>query len=94
MSETYFVPIFEREGNKLFVLQEDFRSDNEEEAKHAGMGAMLVECMLMKMKYTGEVKEIDPKSTLHARATIGHTPVAVIEGPLFDLYDLHTEAPE
>lgn len=79
-----FVPVFEKEGNRLFVCLEDFVGQTEDEALKIGYGAMLVEGILAGMKFTGKVKEIDPKETPHRKCEIIGMPVAIISGPLFN----------
>ena len=79
-----FVPIFEKEGNKFFILTEEFVGKDEVEARQIGIGAMFVECVICGMTYTNEVAEIDPKNTLHVAAKLGPLPTAIISGPLFE----------
>lgn len=78
-----YVPIFEKDGNRLFVLCEDFRADNEYDARKIGWGAMLVECVVLGMKFTYEVIEL-PKIIPNRKAELGGYPVAIISGPMFD----------
>lgn len=82
------VPIFEKDGNRLFVLAETFLGQSEEEARNIGLGASLVEAALMGMEYTGDVMPLnapDGKCEIpHVRATLAGTICCVIEGPLFD----------
>lgn len=78
-----FCPTYEKDGNEFIVLTESFVADNHEDAWKIGLGSMLVECILLRMKYTA-VREIDREHFPHARATINGLPVAVFKGPLFD----------
>ena len=82
------VPIFEKDGNRLFVLAESFLGQNEDEARQIGWGASLVEAVLMGITFTGDVMPIDaPNGTFqipHVRATLAGTTCCVIGGPLFD----------
>jgi len=86
--EMQAVPIFEKDGNRLFVLAESFLGQSEEEARQIGLGASLVECVLMGMRFTGDVMSIDAPdgkfAIPHRRATLAGTTCCVIEGPLFD----------
>ena len=79
-----FVPIFEKEGNKFFVLTEEFVGKDELEARQIALGAMLMECIICGMTYTKEVQEIDPENTPHVKAQLGPLPTAIISGPLFE----------
>ena len=85
---TQAVPIFEKDGNRLFVLAESFLGQSKEEARKIGWGASLVEAVLMGMKYTGDVMPIDAPdgkfAMPHIQATLAGTTCCVIEGPLFD----------
>ena len=82
------VPIFEKDGNRLFVLAESFLGQDKEEARKIGWGASLVECVLMGMRFTGDVMSIDAPdgkfAIPHRRATLAGTTCCVIAGPLFD----------
>ena len=80
-----FVPVFEKDDNRLFVTLEDFIAHTESEAMKIGYGAMFVEGLVLGMRFTGEVIEIDTKSVVHVCATLGALPVAIIGGPLFDI---------
>jgi len=86
--EMQAVPIFEKDGNRLFVLAESFLGQSKEEARKIGWGASLVEAVLMGMKYTGDVMPIDAPdgkfAMPHIQATLAGTTCCVIEGPLFD----------
>ena len=83
MANTVFVPVFEQDGNKFFVVHPDFVGSDEDEAMEIGYGSMLVECILMDMKFTFTVKEIDAENIPHVKANLGNCTVAVFEGPLF-----------
>lgn len=78
-----FVPIFEKEGNRFFVLSKEFIGEDEAEACEIGIGAMFVECVICGMTYTNEVMEIDPENTPHVAARLGPLPTAIISGPLY-----------
>ena len=78
-----FCPVYEKDGHELIVLTKDFVADNHEEAWKIGMGSMLVECIILGMKYK-EVREIDTEHLPHRKATLGGLPVALIAGPAFD----------
>lgn len=79
----YFVPIFEKDGNRLFILYDDFRADNEYDARQIGWGAMLVECVVLGMKFTHDVMEL-LENIPNRKAELGGFPVAIISGPMFD----------
>ena len=79
-----FVPIFEKEGNRFFILTEEFIGKDKLEATQIALGAMLVECIICGMTYTKEVQEIDPENTPHVKAQLGPLPTAIISGPLFE----------
>ena len=79
-----FVPIFEKDGNKFFIPAEDFVAEDSWDASKIGLGASLVECILLDMKYTGENMEIDPENIPHRKAMLGSIAVAIIDGPLFE----------
>jgi len=82
------VPIFEKDGNRLFVLAKSFLGQSEEEARQIGWGASLVECVLMGMTFTGDVLTIDAPdgkfSLPHRRVALAGTTCCIISGPLFD----------
>ena len=80
---TQYCPVFEKDGNRLIVRTEEFVGKDEEQAKHIGWGAMLVECILLKMKYTGDIISIDGEIP-HVAADLGSVPVAILSGPVFD----------
>jgi hypothetical protein len=84
MDEKAFVPIYEKNGNRFFVLTEDFVGTTEQEAREIGLGSMLVECIFWGMTYTKEILEMDTSHCPHVEATLGNVPVGVIAGPLFD----------
>ena len=84
MSENIFVPIFEKDGNKFFVLSPEFVGKDKLEATQIALGAMLVECIICGMTYTKEVQEIDPENTPHVKAQLGPLPTAIISEPLFE----------
>ena len=94
MNESIFVPIFEKEGNKFFILTEEFIGKDKLEATQIGIGAMLVECIICGVTYISEVREIDPKNTPHLVAKLGPLPVAIISGPIFDEETIRIEALE
>ncbi len=79
-----FVPIFKKDENELFICTEDFIGETHYDAMKIGWGTSLVEGVLLKMEFTNEVREIDPKNTPHVKANIMNMPVAVISGPLFE----------
>jgi len=79
-----FAPIYEKDGNELFLPIEGFFADDEETARRIGWGSMLVECVLMRMNYTGKILSFDPHNQPHVAAKVGGTPVAIIAGPLFE----------
>lgn len=83
--QNVFVPIFEKDGNKLFVASPDFVAETRDEAMNIGWGGSLVEGILLDMQFTNQVMEVDPKNIPHVAANIGNTPVAVISGPMFTL---------
>ncbi len=78
-----FCPTYEKDGNEFIVLTESFVADNHEDAWKIGLGSMLVECILLGMKYK-DVREIDRENFPHRKANVGGLPVAVFAGPLFD----------
>ena len=78
-----YCPVYEKEGNRLIVVTEEFVGKDEEQAKHIGWGSMLVECILMEMKYTGDIINIDGEIP-HIAANLGGVPVAILSGPAFD----------
>jgi hypothetical protein len=75
-----FVPIYSKDGNEFAILQEDFVAHTEEDAQKIGLGTMLVECILMGMKFE-RVQEIDTKRLPHIPAMLGNYRVAIIAGP-------------
>ena len=80
-----FVPIYEKDEDKFFIIAPDFVGKSSEEARQIGLGSMLVECILWGIDYTGEVREIDPDNIPHRKASLGTVgTVGVISGPLFD----------
>ena len=81
--ETRYCPVFEKDNNRLIVVTEGFVGKDEEQARHIGWGAMLVECILMGMKYTGDILNIDGEIP-HISADLGGVPVAILSGPVFD----------
>jgi hypothetical protein len=88
-----FVPVFEKDGNRLLLCPGRFWVELEEEALRIGYGSVLVECILLGMKFIGEVIEVDPNNTKHVRASIDNVPVAIISGPSFDQVGEHGDAP-
>lgn len=83
MTERQVVPIFEGAGNRFFVCFEDFVGTNEEEAKDIGAINMFLSFAGTWANYTGKVLDVTG-GTLHRRAHLVGTPIAVISGPLFD----------
>ena len=81
--EIRYCPIFEKDNNRLIVVTEEFVGKDEEQAKQIGWGAMLVECILLNMKYTGDIINIDGEIP-HVVADLGGVPVAILSGPVFD----------
>lgn len=81
--ETTFVPIFEKDGNKLFLLYESFTANDEDHAFNIGFGAF-VEAFTYDMTFTERVLEVNIKNIPHIKAEIGNMSVAVISGPMFD----------
>ena len=79
-----FVPIYEKNSNKFFIISEQFVGKDKAEALQIALGSMLVECIICEMTYTEEVREIDPENTPHVKAQLGPLSVAIISGPLFD----------
>jgi hypothetical protein len=49
-----------------------------------GWGTMLVECVLLKMKFTNEVKEIDVANIPHIAAELNPYHVGIVEGVIWD----------
>lgn len=80
---TKFVPIFEKEGNKFFVLTEEFVAEDSWEAMKIGWGASLVEAVLWEANFTNETIDVT-NGILHLKAHIDRTPIAIIGGSLFD----------
>ena len=78
-----FVPIFEKDGNKLFITTPDFIGTSETHADMIGLAASIVEGVLLDMKYIGTM-EIEPDLTPHRKAHVGNVPIAIISGPMFD----------
>jgi len=83
IEETRYCPIFEKDNNRLIVVTEEFVGEDEEQARHIGWGSMLVECILMGMKYTGDILNIDGEIP-HIAADLGGVPIAILSGPVFD----------
>ena len=78
-----YCPVYEKDGNRLIVVTKEFVGKDEEQAKHIGWGSMLVECILLGMKYTGDIITIDVEVP-HISADLGGVPVAIVSGPVFD----------
>ena len=78
-----YVPIFEQDDNRFFFPHIDYSSDNESDAYKIGIGA-LFECILLNMKFTHEVMEIDLDNIPHVKADLVGNRIAIISGPLFD----------
>ena len=58
---------------------------SETQALEIGLGAELVEGIILDFRFSGNTMEIDPNNTPHVEATIGEIiHVAVISGPIFD----------
>lgn len=90
-----WVPIYEKDGNKLVIAHSQFAGEDEEEANRIGLGSMFVECILLGMKFTGEVREIDTENLPHVKATLGpYYAVCIIEGPMFQEADSAQQATE
>ena len=83
MADKVFVPVYEQEGNKFFIIHPDFVADSEDGAMEIGWGSMFVECVLLGIRFTKTVKRIDPDNTPHVKASLGVSTVAIFEGPLF-----------
>lgn len=81
-----YCPVYEKEGNRLIVVTEEFVGNDEEQAKQIGWGSMLVECILLGMKYTGDIINIDGEIP-HISANLGGVPVAIFSGPVFDEHE-------
>lgn len=79
-----FAPVFEKDGNEFIVCHTDFVADNEETAREIGLGAMLVECILLGMKSSGRVLAFDAKRLPHVPARLGFYDIAIVAGPAFD----------
>lgn len=95
-NDPIFVPIFEKDGNRFFILSPDFKASDEYEAMWIGWGSMLVECILLGMEFKGEVIEIDPHNTPHRTGKIivngnhdSPIEIAIISGKAFD--EVHQE---
>ncbi len=84
---TLFAPVFSKDGHEFIVTESAFVADNEQTAREIGLGAMLVECIILGMAYTKRTLEFDPENTPHIRAEIGPLVVAVISGPMFNSRD-------
>ena len=82
-----FVPVFSKDSNQFFILTADFACDDKEAAYQTGLGAMLVECVLLGMEFTGKAIEIDTENMPHVKANLSKIPVAIISGPLFEEND-------
>ena len=80
---TIYCPIFEKDENRLIVTTPEFVGEDEEQAKRIGWGAMLVECVILNMEYTGEIFDLESEVP-HIPANLGDVPVAILSGPLFD----------
>jgi len=79
-----WVPVFEKDGHELVVLTEDFAGKDAEEAHKIGWGGALVEGVILGMRFTTKVREVDVSNFPHRAAMLGGVPVALISGPLFD----------
>lgn len=78
-----FVPVFEQDGNQFFILTEEFLGQSEDEARKIAYGAMLVECIIMRMTFTKKVIEVPQKGIPHRKTDLLGVPVAIIAGPMF-----------
>jgi len=83
------VPIFEKDGNRLFILSKDFLGKDHHEARNIGLGASLVELPLLGLEFKGEILDLDVNnngkvSIKHAYGAIGHIKCCIISGPLYD----------
>ena len=85
-----YCPVYEKNGNRLIIVTEEFVGKDEEQAKHIGWGSMLVECIILKMKYTGDIINIDGDLP-HVAADLGGVPVAILSGPAFDEQEAYYE---
>ena len=88
-----FAPVFEREGNRLIILHQDWVADDREGAWQIGLGTQLVECILYGIKNTHDVVEIVDGQIPHFPAKLGAFSVALISGPMFDKYTAPVSAP-
>ena len=78
-----FIPIYEKDDNKFFVIASQFVGKDRDEAMNIGWGSMLVECILLGMKFTNEIMEVDPDNLPHVKAGLGPYQIGVVEGPMF-----------
>ena len=72
-----FTPIFKKDNQEFIVRIEEFTGKDEEEAKHIGWGASIVECVLWDCEYTNEVRPI--KGMIGREANLAGTPVFILE---------------
>lgn len=84
-----YVPIFEKDGNKFFLLSLDFVGKTRSEAEEIGLGSMFVECILMGMKYGHKTIEINADesgsfSIPHVKAKICGCDCCIIDGKILD----------
>ena len=85
-----YCPVFEKDGNRLIVRTEEFVGKDEEQARHIGWGAMLVECIILGMEYTGDIIDIE-SDILHVPCDLGGVPVAILSGPVFDEQEAYND---
>ena len=81
MADKKFVPIFERDGYKFYILQSDFVGEDEEEARNIGKAAMLNECAVLDMKFCEETKEIETTAVPSRILTLHPYQIAIIGCP-------------
>ena len=90
MRQSQFAPVFKQGDNRLIILHEQFVGETKERAWRIGLGASLVECVLLGIRPSKgddgllEVVEIVDGQIPHFPARLGLYRVALLSGPLFD----------
>jgi hypothetical protein len=81
-----WVPTYTKDGHRLIIPSKAFQATTKDDAGFIGLGSMLVECIILGMKFDGmdKVMEIDTEHFPHTKAYLGNVPVLIFEGPEFD----------
>lgn len=77
-------PIFEKDQQRFLINARDFVGQDENEARHIGWGASLVECIMLGCKFTQDVLDLEQAEADQLQVT----PASLGKCPIFILSDI------